>query len=72
MLVDGVVVFATGVDLHGICKEFDQVREQRQIWKASSLAWDGVPGARVWGDNTMGGRLTRNTEANFHNFIINK
>ena len=25
--VDGVVVFPTGVDLHGICKEFDYVRE---------------------------------------------
>ena len=29
MLVDGVVVFASGVELHGIRKEFDQVREEK-------------------------------------------
>ena len=37
MLVDGVVVFASGVESYGIWKEVNQVREQRQIWKASRL-----------------------------------
>ena len=37
MLVDGVVVFANGVESYGICKELDLVRERRQTWKAHSL-----------------------------------
>ena len=37
MLVHGFGVFASGVEFHDICKEFDQVRGKRQIWKASSL-----------------------------------
>ena len=41
MLVDGVVVFAKGVESYGMCQEIDEVREYRQTWKGSSLMMGG-------------------------------
>ena len=49
MLVDGVVVFANGVELHGICKEFDEVRALNSLMVARCA------GAQRLGDHTMGG-----------------